>query len=152
MRAFAPHRAAPRHRLPPTHHLTAPHLTAQLVLSLLNSEEQLREAFTYLYAHGKNIDTWIEIREAIWHWVIVRVDNWALVVTSLVACVELLASDDPAATMVEDRIRIMFSLSALFAWLQFFSARRTCTCDMRVAWRVCIYGTTADACTQRSAA
>jgi len=91
-----------------------------LLLSILNSEEQLREAFTFFHAHGKNIDTYIEVREALWHWVVVRLDNWALVVTSFIGCVELLASEDPATTMNEPRIRILFALSALFAWLQFF--------------------------------
>ena len=91
-----------------------------VVLALFNSEEQLREAFTFLKAHGQQIDTWVEVQQTIWTWGILRLTNWGLVVISLVGCLDVLCADDPAAAMAKPHVRILFALSALFAWLQFF--------------------------------
>ncbi|KAL1524691.1 hypothetical protein AB1Y20_019576 [Prymnesium parvum] len=93
-----------------------------MTFALFNCEEQIREALTFWHAYGEHIDTWVEVKLTLWQWVGLRSKNWILVVTSLVACFELLTSEDMGVTMQANHIRILFAISALFAWLQFFSS------------------------------
>jgi len=92
-----------------------------VVLALFNGEEQFRECGTYFWANGKNIQTREEITMAAWQWFGLQAKNWILVPTSLLSCYFLLNADKVEEKIAEPHIRILFSISALLAWVKFFS-------------------------------
>ena len=83
--------------------------------------EQVRELFTFLYRHWRNLRRSEDARSSLMQdWLLGRIDNWVLIASMLFVCRRLVSADDPQEANAKTEVRVMVAIAATLAWLQIF--------------------------------
>ena len=83
--------------------------------------EQVRELFTFLYRHWRNLRRSEDARSSLRQdWLLARIDNWVLIASVLFVSWRLVSADDPQEANAKTEVRVMVAIAAVLAWLQIF--------------------------------